>query len=368
VIDDFERYTDERGERLYEFWIDGWITGNGSVVGYTETPFYAGYILCHSGLQAMPFNYDNSVPPHYSEAYRAWETPQDWTVGGGTDLSLWVYGWPLPFLEKPNGKIILNGEGVWTTRSEGFLYARKELAGEGSIVARVESLEDTDAWARAGLMIRDTAFWSTKFASVAMTPAHDVAFACSVKSNQDRQETALLNVQPPCWLKLTRTGRTFTAQHSLDGATWQEIRDANGNAVAVEIDMSATVQVGLFVASNKYGVPARAEFSGVAVEGDVSGSWQPEGINARLWRNDPDSLYVAIEDAAGRLATVVHPDPNAVNVAGWTQWRIPLSDFAAAGVDLQIVARMYLGLGDRDNPQPSGAGMIHIDDIAVIKR
>lgn len=75
--------------------------------------------------------------------------------------------------------------------------------------------------------------------------------------------------------------------------------------------------------------------------------------------NDPEPLYVALEDAAGRVAVVTHPDI-AVR-SGWNEWRIPFSDLT--GVNLGNVRTMYLGLGSRDNPRVGGTGLVIIDDI-----
>jgi len=84
--------------------------------------------------------------------------------------------------------------------------------------------------------------------------------------------------------------------------------------------------------------------------------------------NDPDSLYVGIEDKAGRIAVMTHPDDDAVLTTEWQIWHVPLMDMRAAGVDLTSVLKMYIGVGDRDNPQPGGAGLIYIDDIQVINQ
>jgi hypothetical protein len=79
--------------------------------------------------------------------------------------------------------------------------------------------------------------------------------------------------------------------------------------------------------------------------------------------NDPSPLYVAIEDSAGRIAVIVHPDPNAVLIEKWIEWNIPFGDFA--GANPAAVTKMYIGVGDRDNPQPGGEGLIFIDDIGL---
>jgi len=47
------------------------------------------------------------------------------------------------------------GADIWGTADQ-FHYAYRYLSGGGSIIARVESVEQTDSWAKAGLMIRET--------------------------------------------------------------------------------------------------------------------------------------------------------------------------------------------------------------------
>jgi len=50
-------------------------------------------------------------------------------------------------------------------------------------------------------------------------------------------------------------------------------------------------------------------------------------------------------------------------MAAWTRWQVPLSEFSAAGVNLGAVKTIRLGLGDRANPKPGGAGVLYLDDI-----
>jgi len=90
-IDDFESYTDEEGNRIYETWIDGWTNNTGSTVGHTEAPF-AEHKTIHGGQQSMPLDYNNAVAPFYSEAERQFAPVQDWTAGGVTTLTLYFRG------------------------------------------------------------------------------------------------------------------------------------------------------------------------------------------------------------------------------------------------------------------------------------
>ncbi len=93
TIDGFETYNDdvEAETTIYSTWIDGWVNGNGSTVGYFDAPFAERQIV-HSGRQSMPLAYDNSASPFYSEAERVFDAPQDWTVGGADSLMLYFRG------------------------------------------------------------------------------------------------------------------------------------------------------------------------------------------------------------------------------------------------------------------------------------
>ena len=84
--------------------------------------------------------------------------------------------------------------------------------------------------------------------------------------------------------------------------------------------------------------------------------------------NDPETLYVGVEDRAGRMAVATHPDADALLTTEWQKWHVSLEDMQAVGVDLTTVLKIYIGVGNRDNPQPGGAGKIYIDDIWITRR
>ncbi|MBN1360203.1 MAG: discoidin domain-containing protein [Sedimentisphaerales bacterium] len=92
VVDDFESYTDDEGNLIYETWIDGYESDdNGSQVG-NDTPPYADQEIFHEGAQSMPLRYVNTGGAAYSEAKRTFAAPQDWAQGGATTLRLFFYG------------------------------------------------------------------------------------------------------------------------------------------------------------------------------------------------------------------------------------------------------------------------------------
>jgi len=84
-----------------------------------------------------------------------------------------------------------------------------------------------------------------------------------------------------------------------------------------------------------------------------------------VYASSAEPLYVALQDSAGSVAVVAHPDPAVVADSSWQQWLIPYGELA--GINLNSVATIYVGVGDRNNPTAGGAGTVFIDDIAFGK-
>ncbi|MDI9434039.1 MAG: hypothetical protein QM570_20165, partial [Planctomycetota bacterium] len=60
-----------------------------------------------------------------------------------------------------------------------------------------------------------------------------------------------------------------------------------------------------------------------------------------------------------------HPNANIVGRSGWTEWQIPMSEFA--GVNPSRVDTMVIGVGNRTSPTAGGTGIIYIDDVGFGK-
>ena len=75
-------------------------------------------------------------------------------------------------------------------------------------------------------------------------------------------------------------------------------------------------------------------------------------------------LYVEIRDSQATTAVEIYTEePNPLISTTWTQWQIELAPINAAGVDLSRIKRISIGIGDPDNPQLGGAGLLFVDDI-----
>jgi hypothetical protein len=131
------------------------------------------------------------------------------------------------------------------------------LSGDGEIVARVASLVRTDPNAKAGVMIRAALTANSSYAFVAVTPDNGVDFewrSTTGGSSTDRDASGVA----PVWVKLVRSGSTFTGFKSANGTSWTRIYQ-------VTISMTGTVNVGLAATAHKNTTLTTATFSNVTV-------------------------------------------------------------------------------------------------------
>jgi Tol biopolymer transport system component len=369
VVDDFESYTDEEGQRIYQTWIDGFTNNlSGSTVGYAQSPF-AEQTVRHAGRQSMPLAYDNSKTPFYSETTRDLGTAQDWTGNGADTLTLWFRGNPIDFLQRADGSIQMSGGGadIWGT-SDQFRFAYKQLSGDGTVVAKVRSLTATSTWAKAGVMIRGSLDPAATNAFMFPTPEgqRDFQNRPTTGGNTVGTYSDPGTITLPFWVKVERKGTNFTGYYSQDGVNWikqpgTESTGVDRSANPVRLAMTGPVYIGLAVTSHNASMTTIAEFSDVSFTGTVTGEWQVAAVGVAQPSNAAAPLYVAVEDSAGHVKAVTHPDPAAVQSPDWQEWMIPLSNFQ--GVNLAGVKKMYIGVGDRSKPTAGGTGVIYLDDI-----
>jgi len=372
VVDDFEDYNDLGPNEIFATWIDGYGSEtNGALISSVETG------IVHGGSQSMPYFYDNNLK--YSEATMTLIDPRDWTEGGAGALSLWYRGYPAStgsFAEDPAGTYTMTASGadIWGEADE-FHFAFKQLGvGPCTIIAKVESVDLTNNWAKAGVMVRDSLDAGSKFAAVYITPTNDDGTAtngCRFQARLEADVDAVSDtsvatdeqkvITAPYWVKLERGVVPFyNGYYSLDGVTWVPM-PWNPQIIPTDGDD----YIGLALTSHDAALTCEAVLSNVEITGTVGAEWTSQDIG--ISSNAREPMYVSIANQISPAVAVYNDDPNASTTDTWTEWVINLQDFAAQGVDLTDVDRISIGFGDKDNVQAGGSGMVYIDDIRLFR-
>jgi hypothetical protein len=146
---------------------------------------------------------------------------------------------------------------VWGT-ADAFQYVYQPLDGDGTIVARVATVQNTASWAKAGVMIRTSLSPGSAHGFMIVSAGKGVAFQRRTSDDNTTVSTAgTLSAAPR--VKLIRSGSTISAFESDNGTSWTQV----GSDTFV---MPSSVLIGLAVSSHVSEVTCTATFDGVVVQ------------------------------------------------------------------------------------------------------
>ena len=197
------------------------------------------------------------------------------TVGGRTSNAtvFTVVTLPALWTARGIGNPALAGSASWTSgnfslkgagvniggTSDQFQFLYQTLDGDGEIVARVTSLQNTHALAKAGLMIREDLTGGARNAFVLVSAGNGLTFQRRVTPNGPTSSGAVFSGAAPYWVRLVRRGNTFRGYYkSTTGIPWI----AMGSAV---VSMNSRTYVGLAVTSHVPSITATGTFTNVTI-------------------------------------------------------------------------------------------------------
>src|SRR4029077_20144546 len=137
--------------------------------------------------------------------------------------------------------IILQGGGadIWGA-ADAFNFLSTSLGGDNTLVLRVTALQDTDPWAKGGVMFRNDTTAGAMFANLFVSPENGVNLQWRASTGGQCGSTGVVGVVAPVWLKLARSGANFTASYGGDGVNWTLLG-------ATSVPMAANARAGLAV-------------------------------------------------------------------------------------------------------------------------
>jgi ABC-type transport system involved in multi-copper enzyme maturation permease subunit len=190
-----------------------------------------------------------------------------WTVRG------WVIGMLIAILailgvgllghESGGGSSLPLGPGGEAV-NDTFYFVRQPLAANGSLTVRVSSLTGLvqpgsgriragqggqpqmvpglQPWSKVGIMVKASISQGSAYAAMMVTGGHGVRMQYDYTHDRPGLPGPV-SAASPRWLRLTRSGDTFTGYDSPDGVHWTRV------GTATLPGLPATVQAGLFAAS-----------------------------------------------------------------------------------------------------------------------
>ncbi len=130
-------------------------------------------------------------------------------------------------------------------RADSFHFVYQKRSGDCQISARVRSVGNTDAWAKAGVMIRQNLNPDSLHAMMVITPQEGSAFQRRTRTGAWPKHTPGPNVRAAYWVKIERSGDTLTGSVSSDGMNWQRVdADPIGMGPDVLIGLALTAHDG----------------------------------------------------------------------------------------------------------------------------
>ena len=144
---------------------------------------------------------------------------------------------------------VQGGGGDIFESADHFHYVWQTLAGDGSFSARIASQSNSNAWAKAGVMLRASTDPGAPEYSLLLTPGHGIVVQVRSSATGSASRIALITGASPVYLRVTRSGTTFTAYTSSDGNTWTQIPGST-----VTIPMTGAALEGVAVTSHNTSV------------------------------------------------------------------------------------------------------------------
>jgi len=149
------------------------------------------------------------------------------------------------------------GQGTFSTSSDGLHFVYQPLSGDGTMVARVVSLQGSSG-AQAGIMIRETL--NSGANHVYLFDYSSTLFMSErTSTGASSSYQSLGSGTLPYWIKLTRSGNVFTMYGSPDGVNWVQL------GTSQTVSMAQNVYIGLAVSSRTTSSLATATFDSVSV-------------------------------------------------------------------------------------------------------
>lgn len=159
--------------------------------------------------------------------------------------------------------IAASGHDIWDY-SDAFRFTYRTITGDGEIIVRVTSLDDTHEWNKAGLMFRETLSPGSRHVMAFVSSVNGAAFQYRAEPDGiSKEENTTPHIAAPTWLKLVKKLNHYSAFVSTDGFTWTQM----GTEIVVPFGDNVPVYAGIMLTSHNINKLAHATFDNYLFSG-----------------------------------------------------------------------------------------------------
>ena len=210
--------------------------------------------------------------------------------------------------------------------SDDFQFAYRSLGGNGEIKARIATVGTNTANPKVGVMLRESLTDNSRHVAMLMAKTEGLRFVS--RSTVGGPTTASTNntLTAPYWVKVTRSGNTFTGYLSADNTTWTQA------GTPVTIAMNSNIFAGLAVSAGNGNASYinSSTFDNVTITGDSLPT--PPTIS------DIADQTIPVNSSTGPLAFTVGdletaPASLTVSTSSSNTSLVPLANIVVSGTD-----------------------------------
>jgi fibronectin type 3 domain-containing protein len=191
--------------------------------------------------------------------------------------------------------IVAGGADIGGTTADGFRFAYESVTGDFDAKVQVSSIsQNVNTGSRAGLIVKDTLDPGSRmvFSGVAADGSYRFNYRTTANATGTFNVTGS-STFPNSWVRLVRSGNTFTTYSSPDGSTWTETG-------TLTLALPSTVYLGLAVASHDPFQTVEAQLRNFAVAGpSIPVISPPTGLTAMASGGTIALSWAASSGAAG---------------------------------------------------------------------
>jgi hypothetical protein len=156
-------------------------------------------------------------------------------------------------------RFIVSGSGadIWGTSDSFAMLGASRTSSNMTFTARVLGIGQTNPWAKAGVMLRQSHEPNAAHVMVIVSQSRGIAMQWRATPGGISRSSAVKPGGAPAWVRLERAGNTYTGSTSTDGVTWDRLGTVT---ISESLDVA-----GLVVTSHDAAQTANGVFDDVRV-------------------------------------------------------------------------------------------------------